>query len=576
MSEFHFLRPLWLLGVAAVPALLWLAWRGMGAAEPWRRACDPALLAHLVERTPRRARAAALGLAALVGIGGALALAGPTWSTLDVPVGTTLHGRVVALDLSRSMLAVDVVPSRLDLARAKVDALLRGARDGQVGLVVFAGDAFAVAPMTTDARALAGLLPAFDVHVVPTQGSRPDRALEESATLLREGGSIGGEVILVSDGAKGDLAVQTARRLAAGGVRTSVLAVGTEAGGRVPLGAGRHLQNPDGTPVLAPVPFALLQAVAEAGGGRFAVATPGDTADVVALLAADPHIPRDAPDGATEDDGARIWLDRGPWLALALVPLAALGFRRGWLLGMAGLAVVGAAPPPAMAETETPPERLSREHTEGASPQWDGVWLYRDGRYLEAAEHFGRGDTALDHYNRGNALARAGLLRAALAAYAEALVAEPSHEDARFNHALVAAMLDEDPTDSGSGAETADVEVDGEADPNARSAADARPRGEQGDGADDAGPRPTEPDDARGSERREGASPRPDPVGEPEPEPPPRGEARARAGLTPSELERLEQVLAEVSEDRLGLWRRKLQLQAFNRRRQLPDVSSAW
>ena len=488
MSELVFVRPWWLAAVPAGLALVWWLRRHWGRSGSWESIVDAALLPHLVvgAGTPRREWPWAVMAVAVVVAG--TALAGPAFERLEQPVFRSLAARVIALDVSRSMDARDLAPSRMVRASHKASDLLRRSRDGRTGLVVFAGDAFVVAPLTRDADTLVHLLAAVDTSVIPVQGSRPDLGLAMAQALLEKGHATIGEIILVTDGVKGPRTRDTAETLAAQGIRVSVLAVGTEEGAPVPLPEGGFLKGMDGGIVVPGVDVAALRAVAAAGKGRFSTLT-ADDADVDWLLGTRVDDPwrrtLEEADRTTDE-----WRDEGPWLVLALLPMAALAFRRGWLL-VWPLALALSAPDAGAFELadlwarrdQQAARAIERGDTGRAvavapDHRWRGTALYRGGRYDESAEAFSAGDTADDHYNRGNALARAGDLRGALDAWREALARRPGHEDAEHNRKIVESLID------------------------------TRPEPQDGDGEDDGGGRASPPSADGGV--RDGAARRPE------------------------------------------------------------------
>ncbi|MGF1529685.1 MAG: VWA domain-containing protein [Candidatus Competibacterales bacterium] len=324
-EDFHFLRP-WAL-VLLIPALgLWWAAAHAPArsVRAWRRVCDPGLLAHLllpVETSTRR-RLAALLLAWWVAT---LALAGPAWRRLPVPLFERSDALVVALDLSRSMLVDDLPPARYQRARFEIIDLLDRRQGGQVGLVAFAGDAFAVAPLTRDDATLEALLGALSPDLMPVQGSRTDLALKRAADLLARGSPTGdGHIVLVTDSA--GLATEVmARQLVARGIHTSVLAVGTAEGRPIPSPGGGFVKDQTGAIVVAGLDIPALSRVAAAGRGRLVVLSPDDR-DTDALLAA---TEREATNLEQVQRDTERWRDEGPWLLLLLLPLGAMAFRRG-------------------------------------------------------------------------------------------------------------------------------------------------------------------------------------------------------------------------------------------------------
>ena len=174
----HFLRPYWLLCLLALPLLAWW-WRAR--AQPrsaWQDAVDPHLLPHLLvaaEGSPRARLARGSGmLAAALAV---IAMAGPSVGKAEHPLWQAKAPLVVALDLSSSILARDLPPSRLAQARAKIATLLRERAGGQVALVAFADDAYTVAPLTEDAANVALFLDALAPDVMPADGHRGDRAI---------------------------------------------------------------------------------------------------------------------------------------------------------------------------------------------------------------------------------------------------------------------------------------------------------------------------------------------------------------------------------------------------------------
>lgn len=445
LQDFHFLQPLWLLALLPLALLLQVLSRP-GGGSAWRRVMDPPLLAALrVERGRPRSVLLVLALGWLLAV---LALANPTVERRPVPAFRPDAARVVVLDLSRSMLAADLTPSRLERARYKVADVLERSADGQVGLVVFAGDAFTVSPLTDDAETIRALLEALSPQLMPVQGSRADLGIERALDLLRQAGAGRGEVLLLTDAAGDERALAAARAVRRAGHRLSVLGVGTAAGARVP-----GVSTSEGA-VTARLDAAALQALAERGGGRFATLSSG-SADLARVL-------REPGAGAARGSDrdplqTEAWYALGPWLALALLPLAALAFRRGWLA--VALILVGpglaTAPRPALALDwadlwQRPDQQAAAAFEAGEheraralarSPARAGSAAYRLGDYEAAAERFAAGHGASDHYNRGNALARAGRLEEALAAYDAALAHDPGLEDARYNRDQVEAAL---------------------------------------------------------------------------------------------------------------------------------------
>ena len=265
----EWLRPEWLLALPIALALARVWWRARTGAGPWRRVVDPALLAELSGSAPAAGNRLALGLGVALLVLVCAALAGPSWRTQPVALHRDAGARIVVLDLSPSMDAVDVAPTRVERARAAAADLLADAAGAQLGLVVFGADAFSVAPPTADPAVLVHLLGGVSTGVVPRAGSRPDLGLELARRLLAESGAAGGEVILVGDSAGDARALAAARALANAGFPLSVLAVGTPYGGPVRVAERSFARTDSGEVFVARPEFEALERVARAGGGGF-------------------------------------------------------------------------------------------------------------------------------------------------------------------------------------------------------------------------------------------------------------------------------------------------------------------
>lgn len=445
-ASFHFLRPWWLLALFAVP-LIWrlLARRG-GDAGAWTGAVDAHLLKHLLvhgdEAAPRRWP---LLLIATDWVIACLALAGPAWEQLPTPLYKNTVARVFALELSASMLAQDEKPSRYERARFKLKDMLVHSADAQTALIAYAGDAFVVAPLTDDVNTVTNLVDALDPGVMPVAGNATGRAIDMAASLIKQGGAGEGDIVLLADAAGTD-ALAAAARARAAGLHVIVLAFGSAQGAPVPLPQGGFLKSADGDIVLPKVDAQALSAVASAGGGRFLA----DSGEADTLLA--PPAAATATLPATEAGAAR-FLDRGPWLLLLLVPLAALGFRRGWLM----LALLGAfaGERPAQAFTwsdlwqradQQARAQLDAGDAQGAqalaqSPDLRGAAAYRAGDFPAAELNFERSASAQGQYNRGNALAKQARYEEAIKAYDAALKQAPDMADATANKRAVEEWL---------------------------------------------------------------------------------------------------------------------------------------
>jgi Ca-activated chloride channel family protein len=454
-EQFHFLSPAWLWVLLVLPLLLWGLRRHQGAANPWLGVVDAKLLPYLLIKGGGERSRLPLILLGLGWVIGVLALANPTWERLPTPVYRSQQAVVVVLDLSQSMHTPDLAPSRLERARYKISDLLDHNADGQTALVAFAGDAFVVAPLSDDRTTVDSLLKVLEPRLMPVTGSRPDLAIATAQRLLTQAGAKHGTVLLVGDDAGGPRALDAANELVDHGHRLSVLGVGTTDGAPLPVRRGGLMRDSGGKIVVPQLDKAAMKALAEAGDGRYATIT-ADGRDLRRLFP--PQSLQLA--GEVEDSGLTTdtWNAMGPWLALLLLPIGMLAFRRGWLVAMVLVLVSGVGgglPSSAMAFEWNDLWQRSDQQAEAAVRQGDlkraaevakdplrrGAAQFMDGDYSAAAESFASGRDADAAYNRGNALAKLGKYEEAITAYDQALKTQPGMDDAVFNKEQVEALL---------------------------------------------------------------------------------------------------------------------------------------
>jgi Ca-activated chloride channel family protein len=189
---------------------------------------------------------------------------------------------MIAVDVSISMLAEDVKPSRLDYAKAEINRLLDLLSGDKVGLVAFAGSSVLLSPLTTDKAGLKMFVDSLSPYTVETQGTDVHRALDEARTAFDHGGVDGDDIhkvtrviLVASDGEDQEPgAIEEARKLAGDGTRIFTLAFGTEHGAPIPLRDERgflrgYKQDKKGQNVLSTVKGDFLKQLAERGKGSF-------------------------------------------------------------------------------------------------------------------------------------------------------------------------------------------------------------------------------------------------------------------------------------------------------------------
>lgn len=312
------------VALVALPlALAALVHRERGRRAALERFGDARLLelASALPAPGRRALRPALLLAAL-GLG-LVALARPQLGARTASTSGNGHDVLFLLDLSRSMNAGDVLPSRLDAAKRAARVIAAAAPDDRLGLAVFGGSAFLTLPLTLDHSAFQAFLDAAATIDLPDAGTDLGPAVV-SATLAigRDGGAGSRAVVLLSDGedlAGGlDSVLPLLRR---SGVPVFAVGVGTAIGGTIPVLQGGQVTGPyrdaSAAIVTTRLDEATLRSIAQASGGEYVPWT-GD--------AAGHRVARDLAGLATRRVASRVTSplpERFQWpLALALVALA--------------------------------------------------------------------------------------------------------------------------------------------------------------------------------------------------------------------------------------------------------------
>ncbi|WP_430462686.1 VWA domain-containing protein [Thalassolituus sp. LLYu03] len=455
LTDFHFIRPLWLLSLLPMAASWWLVRTRSAGAGDWARVIDPALLPYLLDssddalRKPNPLWRALMALAAVLA---AVALAGPAWQKMPQPVARNQDALVILLDLSASMGAQDVKPSRYVRATQKITDIIRARRDGQTALVVYAGDAHTVTPLTDDVATIENLLSSVSPFIMPSPGSRPDKAIAVAQQLATDAGVNRVSLLLITDGILNKDIERIRSVLDPLRSRLSVMSIGTADGAPVPMPGSGFLRDKDGTIVLPKLDTAPLMALSAELGVRYAPMSLDDR-DWQTLLSAEPEADISA-DGQKRFD---LWADEGFWLLLALVPLAALLFRRGVLLSLLLLPLISpnksyalewqdlwqTPDQQAQALFDSNPQQAANTFEDKA---WAGSAAYRAGQYDAAVKAYsGLPETAENRYNLGNALAMQGQLDDAEAAYEEALKLNPDLTQAQENLEKVRAAKRQQP-----------------------------------------------------------------------------------------------------------------------------------
>lgn len=453
LSDFHFLRPAWLL-LALFGALLpWLWRRSRDLHRHLRGTIAPHLLPHLLitPDDPHRWRPVHLTCALLVL--GAVAAAGPTWEQ-DRP--DFLENRaplIVAVDLSPSMDASDVAPTRLEAAKHKLHDLLQRRSGARTALLAYAGSAHLVLPPTDDPALLDSFIQALATQLLQKPGKNVSAVIDQAKTLL-QAEKTPGTLLLITDGADTGQLAGLDKHLGDSPLQVLVLAVGNSAGGVVTDANGQPRTDSNGRPVLGSFDQAALKQLASALDAPLGSLTLNDDDLDWIELHAQQHF-----QSASAEQQQLHWKDAGYWLCWPLLLLAFLAVRRGWSLNWTAalLLGVGLAGQPADAEANAltdaffSPDQQGRwafehEHFPKAAalfedPYWKGIAAYNAADFDLALATFARLDTPQAYFYLGNIYVRRFKFDAAIAAYTQALKLQPQFPEATANLALAQALL---------------------------------------------------------------------------------------------------------------------------------------
>jgi Ca-activated chloride channel family protein len=446
ITDFHFLRPLWLLGLLVPPAVLWLASRSGDIRRRWKTMIAPHLLDGLVIEPDRvsHTRPARM-LAAMLAIA-VLGAAGPTWKREAPPFVSDTASLVIAVDLSPTMDAVDISPSRIERVKLKIHDILSTRNGARTAVIAYSGTAHLVVPLTDDIDLIENYTDALSTGIMPKPGKDTAAALKLADGLLTRDGTAG-TIVLLTDGIESGAATAASDIVS----RLVVLGVGTTAGGVVKQTGGGFLQDSGGGHLSAKLDVDALKQFGSDTGADVATITDDDT-DVRWL--AERVQTNFAQQNASEGDR---WHDLGWWLIVPAAFLFALSFRRGWVVKVACLLLVLRiiAPCPSQAGeladmwlTADQQGRIAFEHGDYAAasglfrdPMWKGVALYRATRYQDALDAFANVDTPESWYNQGNALLHLGEFEDAISAYNRALKGRSDWPDATANLVIAQRLL---------------------------------------------------------------------------------------------------------------------------------------
>lgn len=384
-----------------------------------------------------------------------LALANPRWSYKDLDAYQPTASMVILLDLSNTMNATDVSPSRIVRARQNIEDLINLSKGLKIGLIGFAGYPHLISPITDDIQTIKTFIPALDTDLTNVQGNSLARALSMAADLLGNEPGDKKSILLISDGnlASDDFSHEL-KTLTAHNIQVHVIGVGTTAGAPFKTKNG-SLQKSQGKIVISKLNADLLKEIAKQGHGIYTEAGSTDLGIRAILLKAEQKQEDHIVAGKVRQWDERYYLFIIPAAAILLYLMRQ---RVLYMFIVAFCATVIYSPEVKAYEVQNMfknSEQIGQQYyTSGnfkeaantfKDPYHKGVALYRDGQYAQAEQAFmqvQRPAVKTDAlYNAGNAQMQQRKWRAAIKSYEDVLKIAPDNFAAQHNLEIARKML---------------------------------------------------------------------------------------------------------------------------------------
>ena len=462
LSEMHFTHPLWLLALLTVP-LIWIAYFLLNPSHFNHRQLDQFvdkhLLPYLLLGNSKKQSSLWKHLLLWTAVWSflSLALAGPRWTFRESETFSKDQNLVILLDLSDSMNATDIKPSRLARAKQKIEDILNLAKGVKIGLIAFAADSFMITPLTDDIATVLHLLPTLDTDLVYVQGSRLSPALEMASNIFGAEQGSNNFLLLISDGGFEDdaNAIVTAKKLGEKGIVVHTMGIGTIEG--IPLNDKEgNILKKDGVPVISRLDKDHLSEISKIGNGRYIDLHYSNDEERAILNDLNQRAEAQTLLGKKN----RVWDEYFYLLILPVLPIILLWFRRGYIFAIFLMFVLPASDIHAEIydyfknNDQLGKDALEKEEYETAinafeDPYRKGISYYRAGDYEHAEQTFRQSKredvTCHALYNLGNSLVYQQKLQEAITTYEEVLKKWPDHTKAKENLEIVKKMLEQQP-----------------------------------------------------------------------------------------------------------------------------------
>lgn len=371
-----------------------------------------------------------------------IGIAGISWEKKVEKKFITPMQTIIMLDQSLSMYATDIKPNRLTRVKQKVQDLLASIKEGNIALTAYAGDAFVISPFSQDKTTLKHFLLALDPRIMPLYGSDAIQAFDTSLSLISDPSQYT-NLILFTDEIRAEEFDNIKNQLSNYNIKLSIIGVGTREGGNVVLPDGNILRTNQGQ-VIPKLPVKALNQLARELGADY-YSSDLLPSDIETILSSPLNSQKDAVEAKSQ---SLDWVDKGHWFALPFLFWLLYQFRAGVMV----ILIISVVPLSQKADATpldwfyTPDQKAQKLVDQGdweqaqplfENPKWQAASQYAIGNYDAAAKQLETlnesQDSANLQYNKGNSLALAGNVDAAMSAYQEALKINPDFNEAQEN-----------------------------------------------------------------------------------------------------------------------------------------------
>ncbi len=413
ITNFHFMRPFWLLLLLLAIFGYKVFFSSIKSSSAWEKVCDKNLLDFLLVKGSSKQRYAIINICFVAFFASIIALAGPSWKKQEIPTYAPQNPIMILLNLSSEMSNKDVSPTRLSRAKFAISDMLELVGNTQTGLIIYTNEPYLISPITQDNQIIKNLLPAIDSDIMPANGDRLDRAIDFGVNKMKDAGFANGQIVIFS----GDVGQDFKKSLEAA---TSAQKQGYNVNA-VEISAKKNDK---------------LELIASKGNGTYIRASKDldSMSRLVEFMSSVQSLELKKSDSMQEN-----WEDFGYYLLIIPLLVCLYLFRKGIFAILFLLAISTNANAGFFTNSNQDAKKaFDKQDYAIASkkfddPEWKAAANYKAKNYENAYKYYSKFGDITSLYNQGNALAKSGKIKEAIAKYEEVLAQDTKHEDAKFN-----------------------------------------------------------------------------------------------------------------------------------------------